>query len=56
MSFNALKGYKGKYVKSTVKGIDNLFLGSQWVQNRGGLLIAAASGKFAVQQLCKRER
>ncbi|MDE7252871.1 MAG: NAD(P)/FAD-dependent oxidoreductase [Acetatifactor sp.] len=56
MSFNALKGYKSKYVKSTVKGIDNLFLGSQWVQNSGGLPIAAASGKFAVQQLCKREQ
>ena len=53
MSFNALKGYKSLYVKSTIKGIKNLYLGSQWIQNSGGLPIAAAGGKFAVQQLKK---
>lgn len=54
MSFNALHGVKTLYVKSTVKGLNNLFLGSQWVQNSGGLPVAAASGKFAIQQLKKR--
>lgn len=53
MSFNVLKGYKSKYVKSNVKGIGNLFLGSQWIQNSGGLPIAASSGKFAVQVMQK---
>lgn len=54
MSFNARKGYKSLYVKSTVKGLKNLFLASQWVQTGGGLPIAAASGKFALQELMRR--
>ena len=56
MSFNALKGFKSSYVKSTVKGISNLYLASQWTQNGGGLPIAAASGKFAAEILSKNQR
>lgn len=56
MSFNALKGFKSRYVKSTVKGISNLYLASQWTQNGGGLPIAAASGKFAAEILSKNQR
>ena len=48
MSFNPQKGYKNKYVKSTIKGLNNLYLASQWIQTSGGLPIAAASGKFAI--------
>ena len=48
MSFNPQKGYKTKYVKSTIKGLNNLYLASQWIQTSGGLPIAAASGKFAI--------
>ena len=48
-----MKGYKSVYVKSTIKGIKNLYLGSQWLQNSGGIPIAAAGGKFAVQQIKK---
>lgn len=54
MSFTPLKGFQNKYVKSTIQGISNLFLASQWIQTGGGLPIAAASGKFAVDQLIKR--
>lgn len=54
MSFNALKGYKSKYVKNTIKGIDNLFLAGQWLQNGGGLPIAAVEGKFAVTAMNKK--
>lgn len=54
MSFNPRKGYKPLYVKSTIKGLENLFLASQWIQTSGGLPIAAASGKFALQELMKR--
>lgn len=56
MSFNALKGYKSKYVKSSIKNIGNLFLGSQWIQNGGGLPTAATGGKFAVQIMDKYAR
>lgn len=54
MSFNVRKGYKPLYVKSTVKDLNNLFLASQWLQNGGGLPVAAAGGKFALQELMKR--
>ena len=56
MSFNRLKGYKAKFVKSTIKGLKNLFLAGQWIQNGGGLPVAAASGKFAVQMMDKELR
>ena len=51
MSFNPQKGYKSKYVKSIIKGINNLYLASQWIQTGGGLPIAAASGKFAIDNM-----
>lgn len=56
MSFNALKGFKSIYVKNTVSGINNLFLAGQWLQNSGGLPIAAAEGKFAVSAMIKKNR
>ncbi len=56
MSFNVLKGFKSKYVKNTIEGIDNLFLAGQWLQNSGGLPIAAAEGKFAIAALIKAGR
>ena len=51
MSFNPQKGYKSKYVKSIIKGVNNLYLASQWIQTGGGLPIAAASGKFAIDNM-----
>ena len=56
MSFNPQKSYKSKYVKSTIKGINNLYLSSQWIQTGGGLPIAAASGKFAVDNMKSRRK
>ncbi len=51
MSFNPQKGYKSKYVKSIIKGINNLYLASQWIQASGGLPIAAASVKFTIDNM-----
>ena len=56
MSFFPQKGRKSIYVKSTVKGLPNVFLASQWLQCNGGLPSAATSGKFAVQALLRAER
>lgn len=56
MSFFGQKGYKSVYIKNTVKGLDNVFLASQWLQLNGGLPIAATSGKFAVQALMKADK
>lgn len=51
MSFYGQPGYKSLYVKNTIKGLDNVYLASQWLQLNGGLPSAAASGKFAAQAL-----
>lgn len=55
MSFFQQEGAKSLYARNTVPGLENLFLGSQWLQCSGGLPIAAASGKFAVQALCRMQ-
>ncbi|MDR2359007.1 MAG: FAD-dependent oxidoreductase [Prevotellaceae bacterium] len=39
-----------------IKGIKNLYLAGQWVAPTGGLPMAAATGKFAVQRICRKER
>lgn len=54
VAYNHLKGFKSLYVKNTIKGIPNFFIGSQWVQNSGGLPTAAAGGRFAILEMCKR--
>lgn len=42
--------------KGTVKGISNLLFAGQWTQSAGGLPVAAVSGKFAIQRICKKEK
>lgn len=39
-----------------VKGLNNIFLGSQWLQPPGGLPTALISGKDTIMRLCKLER
>lgn len=43
-------------MKGTVKGLNNVFIASQWLQSPGGLPVAAATGKFAVQRILKKEK
>ena len=38
------------------KGIKNLFVAGQWVQMPGGLPLALATGKYAVQNILKKEK
>lgn len=55
MSFVTKKDEKPFRVKGTVKGISNLYLASQWIMAPGGLPVAVAAGKFAVQRILKKE-
>jgi phytoene dehydrogenase-like protein len=56
MSFFKTKKYTEKiYTSEKVKGLDNVYLASQWTLSPGGLPIAAVSGKFAVQRILKAE-
>ncbi|MCF0175511.1 MAG: NAD(P)/FAD-dependent oxidoreductase [Bacteroidales bacterium] len=61
--------YKGAYMsfiltpytpkvshKGYIKGLDNAMLSGQWLQSPGGLPNAAATGRFTIQRICRRER
>ena len=46
---------KGKQIKmkGQLKGIKNLYVAGQWTNSPGGLPVAVASGKFAIQRILK---
>ena len=47
----------GMYVHNGfVKGISNFVMAGQWMQCPGGLPLALAEGKFAIQRICKIEK
>lgn len=48
----------GKQIRfnGRLKGIRNLYVAGQWTNSPGGLPVAVASGKFAVQRLLKDEK
>ena len=48
----------GKQIKSKgkIKGIKNLYMAGQWTNSPGGLPVAVASGKFAVQRILKAQK
>lgn len=56
MSFITKKEIKSFHVKGVVKGISNFYIASQWIQAPGGLPVAAAAGKFAIQRILKKEK
>lgn len=56
MSFTTTPDAKQLKMKGRVKGIDNLYLAGQWTNSPGGLPVAAASGKFAIQRILKSKK
>lgn len=56
MSFITKKDVKSFRAKRTIKGIKNLYIGSQWTMAPGGLPVAATSGKFAICQIAKQDK
>ena len=42
--------------KGDIKGLNNVFIASQWLMGPGGLPTAAAMGKFSIQRILKREK
>ena len=39
-----------------IKGLENVFLASQWLLSPGGAPYAVAIGKYAAIRVCKREK
>jgi phytoene dehydrogenase-like protein len=54
MSFVTTPEGKPIKMKGTIKGINNLYVAGQWTNSPGGLPVAVASGKFAVQRILKK--
>ncbi len=55
MSFVNTKNAKNIIVSGALKGIDNVFLASQWLMGPGGLPTAAAMGKFAAYRIINKK-
>jgi len=45
----------GKGMSKTLPGLDRFYMAGQWVEPGGGVPTAAASGRRAIQTLCKRD-
>ena len=56
MSFVTTPAGKSVRMKGQLKGIRNLYVAGQWTSSPGGLPVAAASGKFAVQRILKKQK
>ena len=56
MSFVTTPGAKQIRLKGKLDGIDNIYLAGQWTNSPGGLPVAVASGKFAIQRILKEEK
>lgn len=56
MSFMMTTNSKLLFHRGKIRGIKNLYIASQWTQTPGGLPLAAASGKFAIQRILKKEK
>lgn len=56
MSFFEQKGHKSLTAKNSIRGLSNVFAASQWLTTNGGLPVAAASGKFAVDAMTTADK
>ncbi len=55
MSFVTTSMGKQIKMKGKLKGIKNLYVAGQWTNSPGGLPVAVASGKFAIQRILKKQ-
>lgn len=55
MSFVTTPMAKQIKMKGILKGIKNLYVAGQWTNSPGGLSVAVASGKFAIQRILKKQ-
>lgn len=56
MSFNANEKVKQFIHKGVLKDVKNMYMAGQWLQSPGGLPVAVATGKWAIQRICKQEK
>ncbi len=56
MAFPMEPGDSAMMHNGKIKGLKNCFLAGMWLQSPGGLPVAAVTGKYAVQRICKCEK
>ena len=56
MGFITRKGVKSFRVKGLLKGVQNLYIASQWIMAPGGLPVAVTAGKFAVWRIARKDK
>ncbi len=56
MSFLMTPQSKSLQHKGIIKGLKNCYMAGMYMMSPGGLPVALATGKFAVQRICKQER
>ena len=56
MSFLFTKKNNMYWGNQKVKGLDNVFLASQWMTSPGGLPFAMTNGVWSIQKICQKER
>lgn len=56
MSFYSNVKTKDFIHKGVLKGVKNMYMAGQWLQAPGGLPVAGATGKWAIQRICKQEK
>lgn len=56
MAFNTNKEMKSFTHSGVLKGVKNMYMAGQWLQAPGGLPVAAATGMWAIQRICKKEK
>lgn len=56
MSFVMVPGAKQMMHNGKIKELGNCFLAGMWLQPPGGTPVAAVTGKYAVQRICKLEK
>lgn len=55
MGFIADSQKSSQPITGLIDGLDNVVIGSQWIQTPGGLPIAVMAGKFAAQRIANKE-
>ena len=56
MGFITRKGVKSFRVKGLLKGVQNLYIASQWIMAPGGLPVAVTAGMFAVWRIARKDK
>ena len=56
MSFSFTKSNMMYANSGVIRGLKNFYLAGQWMASPGGLPFALATGSYAIQEICRKEK